>query len=121
MAQVAQIRKTVSRPLTHTTHTTIHYLVTSLTPDQVSARRLLDIFRGHWSIENRLFHVKDDSFGEDRHVLRSHRAAQSTSLLRACALNLLRGRCSLWTDREPLTGRAQFLNAHPSSILSLSG
>jgi hypothetical protein len=36
---------------------------------------VLALSRRHWGIENRLFHSKDDSFGEDRHVLPSHPTA----------------------------------------------
>ena len=68
-------------------------------------------------IENRLFHVKDDSFGEDRYVLQSHHRGRVMSLLRATALNLLRGGCNLWKDPEPLTGRAQRVCARPLVIL----
>src|SRR5438309_1929286 len=38
---------------------------------QASPRRLLDLARGHWSIENRLHSVRYVSFGEDRSRLRS--------------------------------------------------
>jgi hypothetical protein len=36
---------------------------------------VLAFSRGHRGIENRLLHGKDDSFGEDRHVLSSHPTA----------------------------------------------
>ena len=45
--------------------------------------------------------VKDDGFGEDRQVLQSHRSGTVASLLRATALNLLRGCCLLWKPSEP--------------------
>ncbi len=67
-----------------------------------------------------LFHVKDDSFGEDRQVLHSHHRGTVISLLRNAAVTLLRGRCPLWSAKEPLTGRAQRLAANlppPSSPL----
>lgn len=95
-----------------------HYLVTSLPKHAAGPRRLLADHRGHWAIENRLFHVKDDSFGEDRHVLASHRSGALVSLLRAAAINLLRGRSCLWADREPLTGRAQAVAANTIIVTS---
>ena len=83
-----------------------------LKPDQA-----LGLLRGHWRIENQLFHVKDDSFREDRQVLGSHHRGTVLSLLGNAALNLLRGECQLWRTKEPLTGRPQRLCAKPYAIL----
>lgn len=94
-----------------------HDLLTSLEAERASPARLLALMRGHWGSENKLFHVKDDGFGEDRHVLGSHRSGAVMSLLRAAALNLLRGRSRLWEQEEPLTGRGQAVSAQPSAIL----
>lgn len=66
LAQVAEVRTQVTRLATGEISSRVRYLVTSLTADQASPRRVLALSRGHWGIENRLFHVKDDSFGEDR-------------------------------------------------------
>ena len=118
LVQVAEVTTQVTQ-LTTGEHTQrIRYLVTSLTPEQASPRRLLAVSRGHWGIENRLFHVKDDSFGEDRHVLQSHTAGGVVSLLRAAALNLLRGEASLWTKETPLTARAEWVSGRPATILT---
>ena len=108
----------VTRLATGETSTRIRYLVTSLTSVQASPRRVLALSRGHWGIENRLFHVKDDSFGEDRHVLQTHAAGATMSLLRATALNLLRGETTLWTTKTPLTARAEWVTGHPIAILA---
>ena len=35
------------------------YLITSLESDQVSPERLMDLVRGHWSVENGLHFIKD--------------------------------------------------------------
>ena len=40
--------------------------VTSLPPDQATAEVVLALVRGHWSIENRVHHVRDVSYDEDR-------------------------------------------------------
>ena len=107
LKQVVQIKKRVVELKTGTVSESIQYGIASLTEGQAGPARLLELMRGHWGIENRLFHVKDDSFGEDRHVLQSHGSGLVVSLLRATALNLLRGCCTLWKDAEPLPGRAQ--------------
>ncbi len=118
LEQVGQIRKRVHFPAKGKRKQTIHYFVTSLPPERAGPQRLLGLFRGHWGIENRAFHVSDDSFGEDRHVLGSHAGASVMSLLRQAAIALLRGRSTLWSDAEPLTGRAQSVCARPLALLT---
>lgn len=118
LAQVAEVRTEVVRLATGETSSRVRYLVTSLGPAQADPPRLLALSRGHWGIENRLFHVKDDSFGEDRHVLHSHAAGATLSLLRTAALNLLRGETALWTPKTPLTARAEWINGHPTAVLA---
>ena len=92
----------------------------------VSSRRelppweALNLVRGHWSVENSLFHVKDDSFREDRQVLHCHHRGAVMSLLRNVAVTLLRGSCDLWSAKEPLAGRAQRLAARPIALLSVN-
>lgn len=117
LAQVAEITTRIIRCATGEVTEAVHYLVTSLPPDRAGPKDLLTLMRGHWRIENCLFHVADDSFGEDRQVVQTHHAGCALSLLRASALNLLRGQCMLWRDAEPLTGRAQYLNAKPLAVL----
>ena len=68
---------------------------------------------GHWEIENRLIQVKDDSFGEDRHVLQSRHLGGVMVPIRATDLNLLHGGCVRWKDEEPLPGRLQRVYARP--------
>ena len=72
------------------------------------------LLRGHWSIENRPFHVQDYSFREERQVLGRHHSGAVLSLLSNAALGLLRGECELWRNKEPLTGLSQRLCARPS-------
>jgi hypothetical protein len=121
LAQVAEVRTQVTRLRTGETSARVRYLVTSLDAGEASPRRVLALSCGHWGIENRLFHVSDDSFGADRHVLQSHAAGSLMSLLRATALNLLRGECALWTRKMPLTARAEWVNGHPATLLTALG
>ena len=83
----------------------------------LSPLEALDLVRGHWTIENSLFHVKDDSFAEDRHVLHSHHRGMVVSLFRNVAITLLRAVCDLWSTKETLTGRAQRLAAQPTAAI----
>jgi hypothetical protein len=64
------------------------YGITSLT---VSAKTLLERIRRHWSIENQLHWVRDQTLGEDRCRVRTHAAPQVLAILRNVALGLLAG------------------------------
>lgn len=56
----------------------------------VSAKRLLDIVRSHWSIENQLHWVLDVILGEDANRIRKDQAPENLAILRKIALNILR-------------------------------
>ncbi len=118
LAQVAELRTEVVRVTTGEVTRGTHYLVTSLGPDAIDPARLLGVARRHWGIENRWFHVADDSFGEDRQVLQDHDRGQVLGLLRGAALNLLRGSCDLWDTPAPMTARAEWVSGHPLALLS---
>lgn len=68
----------------------VAYGITDLTRAQANAARLLHLNRGHWGIENRVFYVRDEAFGEDRSRVRRGAAPQVLAGLRNAALNLLR-------------------------------
>lgn len=68
----------------------VTYGITDLSRPQADAARLLDLSRGHWSIENRVFYVRDEAFGEDRSRIRRHAGPQVLAAFRNAALNLLR-------------------------------
>jgi predicted transposase YbfD/YdcC len=118
LAQVAEIRSQVTRLKTGAVHEQVRYLFTSLSPEQADAERLLTLSRGHWQIENTCFHIKDDSFGEDRHVLQRHRRGEIVSLLRGVALNVLRQPCAQWPPTAPLTARAEWVSSRPAIVLA---
>jgi hypothetical protein len=118
LAQVAELQKEVITVTTGEITRMTRYLVTSLRPEAADPARLLALARRHWGIEHRWFHVADDRFGEDRHVLQDHDRGEVLGLLRGAALNLLRGQCDLWTDAAPMTARAEWINGHPLAILA---
>lgn len=63
----------------------VSYGLTSLSPAQAGAAALAALWRGHWTIENRLHYVRDVSFGEDA----GHTAAGSTAHVLASVRNAL--------------------------------
>lgn len=66
-----------------------HCGVTSCSPRQATAGQLLEAIRGHWGIENRLFHVRDVTLGEDACRVRTGAAPQVMAALRNTVLALL--------------------------------
>ena len=89
LRQVARLTRTVTVRKTGKTTREVVYLITDLTQIQASPRRLLDLVRGHWSIENGSHYVRDVSFGEDRSRLHTGSAPQSMAALRNLAITLI--------------------------------
>ncbi len=65
------------------------YGITSLRRDQANARDLMKMVRGHWGIENKVFHVRDVTLGEDQCRVRSGNAPHNLSTIRNIVLNVL--------------------------------
>lgn len=67
------------------------YGITSLTPQQADAKRLLRLVREHWHIENCLHYVRDVTLGEDACRVRKGNAPQVLAALRNAVVHLLAG------------------------------
>ena len=70
--------------------TDIQFYVTNMTETEADAPTLLEIIRGHWSIENSLHWVRDVTFDEDRSQIRSGSEPRLFATIRNLALSLLR-------------------------------
>jgi hypothetical protein len=68
----------------------ITFGVTSLPVDKASPDRILALNRGHWEIENRLHHVRDMTYDEDRSQVRKGSRPQAMATMRNLAISLLR-------------------------------
>jgi hypothetical protein len=66
------------------------YGITSLTPERANPQTIMQLLRGHWSIENRLHWVRDVSFDEDRCRIRKGKGPQNMACLRNLTISLLR-------------------------------
>jgi predicted transposase YbfD/YdcC len=88
LAQVLERHTWASQGTTERQQTT--YWLTSLTPEQVGPDQLEQFCRGHWSIENRLHWVRDETFREDRSTVRGGTAPISLAIVRSLAACLLR-------------------------------
>lgn len=63
--------------------------ITSRSPEQASPARLLEINRGHWTIENRCHYILDWNYDEDRCRIRTQHGPENVSRLRRFAIGLL--------------------------------
>jgi predicted transposase YbfD/YdcC len=68
----------------------VRYGITSLGPGY-GAKPLMKLVRGHWSIENQLFRVRDVTLGEDASQVRKGSAPQVMAALRNVVIGLLHG------------------------------
>ncbi len=66
------------------------YAVTSFTPDEASPAVLEHLWRGHWTIENRVHHVRDVAFAEDATRAYVGNTAHASASLCNALLNLFR-------------------------------
>jgi hypothetical protein len=63
--------------------------ITSLNPQRADAKRLLELTRGHWAIENKLHYRRDVTLGEDASRIRKGVAPQVMAALRNGVLHVL--------------------------------
>lgn len=66
------------------------YGITSLTKEEASAERLLELNRGHWEIENRIHYVRDVTFDEDRSQIRKGNGPHIMASLRNLVIGIFR-------------------------------
>lgn len=88
--QVFQVRRTITHRNTGKTTVDIVYGITSLSPEKADPRRLLDLNRKHWTIENRVHYVRDFTYDEDRSRVRTDNGPRIMASLRNTAISLFR-------------------------------
>lgn len=84
---------------------------TSLDPRRADPAAILQLVRAHWTIENRVHHVRDRVFDEDRSQVRRRAAPQVMATLRNLALSILRK-----AGAESIAGALR-RGAHDSAIV----
>lgn len=77
------------------------YGITSLTRDQAGPRRLLELNRGHWCIENSCHYILDWNWDEDRGRIRTGHGPENISRLRRFAIGVIKGQ--LAKEKRPPT------------------
>ena len=88
VAQVGQVESEVVKD-GKTTHDT-RYFITSVSRPVADAGQLLKWVRGHWSIENRSHHVRDETMGEDQSRIRKRSGPQVMAAFRNATIGFLR-------------------------------
>jgi predicted transposase YbfD/YdcC len=68
------------------------YGITSRSPAQADARRLLEINRGHWTIENSCHYILDWNYDEDRCRIRTGYGPENMTRLRRFAISLIKSK-----------------------------
>lgn len=74
----------------------VTYGITSLKWEEAHAQELERLWRGHWTIENRVHYVRDVTMGEDANQMRAGQAPQVLAALRNGIVNLIRKKG--WTN-----------------------
>ena len=90
------------------------YGITSLPPQRASAERLLELRRGHWTIENLSHRTRDVLLGEDASQVRCGNIPQVMAALRNTVLTLLR-----ICGYTHIAKAFRFFAAHPTEALKI--
>ncbi|HYE72785.1 MAG TPA: ISAs1 family transposase [Blastocatellia bacterium] len=90
LEQVLRLQRTVTEKKTGQTRQEIAHAICSVSRARATAAELLALWRGQWTIENRLHWVRDVTFDEDRSQVRTQRIPQVMAALRNTAIALLR-------------------------------
>ena len=97
----------------------LRFYVTDLTQDQASAKHLLRLINGHWSIENSLHWVRDVTFDEDRSQVRTGTTPRVLATLRNLAISIIRHATSRRVNI--IAAATRHLARQPDTILDLLG
>ncbi len=87
LAQVVRVER--ERRIGGETAVEVSYYITSLDRVRADARRLGELIRAHWGIENRLHYVRDVTWGEDASRVRKGSGPEVMAALRNTANYLL--------------------------------
>jgi hypothetical protein len=118
VAQVCRLQRVVwrrERPLGAWQPTAeVAYAITSWGPAQATARALLQRWRVHWHIENRLHWVRDVTLGEDASQIHTEQAPLVFATLRNAARTLLP-----WLGRPSVAAAQREVATAPGGVLTL--
>lgn len=101
LVQVMKLDRTVITKTTGELREETVYGITSLSWQRAKPAQLNELWRKHWTIENKLHWVRDVTFDEDRSTVRSGTAPQAMAAIRNIVISLFRLR------KEPNIAAAQ--------------
>lgn len=116
LAQVVEVGRHVITKKTEKERVEVVYGVTSLSPERATPKRLLELVRGHWGIENKSHWVRDVTFDDDRSQVRCGNIPHIMAALRNTTIGLLR-----WAGHTHMAAACRRLAAQPAQALALIG
>ena len=114
--QVFELTRTIVTKKTGEVTKETVYGITSLSPEESSSLRLLDLVRSHWHIENKVHWVRDVIFEEDRSQVRCGNTPQVMSAIRNTVIGLMR-HCGITN----IASACRRFSARPELALELIG
>lgn len=97
---------------TRLVRSTATYALTSPPTNAARPEELAQLWRGHWTIENRVHYVRDITFGEDAHQMHTGNVPQVLAAHRNALVNRLRA--VGWTNIA--AALRHYANAVPEAI-----
>jgi predicted transposase YbfD/YdcC len=113
--QVFKLERRVTVPKSGEVHEQVVYGITSLTREEVSPGRLLQMTRSYWGIENGLHYRRDVTLHEDQTRMTRKNAARAMACLNNLVLGLLIGKLKY----RYLPSARRLFAAHPDQALAL--
>lgn len=96
------------------------FFATDLPPHRADADRLRGFIREHWGIENRLHHVKDRTWLEDRHWVKNKKTGAMVTMLRSVASCIVRkARLKGLDPKAHCPERIELFTQHPEIAVGL--
>lgn len=116
LQQVFQLTRTTTFKKTGGKREETVYGITSLTSEEATASRILELVRFHWHIENKSHWVRDVTLGEDASQVHCGSAPQVMAALRNTAIGLMR-----WAGSTNMVSACHKYAAQPVAALELMG
>jgi len=113
--QVFQLQRKVTSIKTGEIQEQIVYGFTSLSRDEITPKRLLQMIRSYWGIENGLHYRRDVTFHEDQTRMTKGRLGQAV----ACINNLVLGILLNKLKYRYIPSARRYFNAHPLDAFTL--
>ncbi len=93
------------------------FAVTSFWSEEAGPDRLLEVGRGHWSIENGHYYRRDRTQDEDRCPVRDTRTARNLSLFRSLAIFLFKQQSQAKGGKKSLPDFERHVHRKPWGLI----